>query len=76
MGGLAPTDHKTLEKLVLRLGCTFVRQEGSHRVYWRVDLVRPITIPTYRQVPIFIIRNILRQLQLSVDDYLRLKTEL
>ena len=26
MGGLAPVNHKKLEKLVLSVGCTFVRQ--------------------------------------------------
>ncbi|MBI2174019.1 MAG: type II toxin-antitoxin system HicA family toxin [Candidatus Omnitrophica bacterium] len=72
MGGLAPTDYKTLEKFVLSVGCKYVRQTGSHRVYWRNDQVRPIIIPTYRQIPVFIIRNILRQLKIDVSEYLRI----
>ena len=72
MGGLAPVDHKTLEKFVRAVGCTFVRQKGSHRVYWRDDQLRPVVIPTYKQVPMFIIRNILRQLGISVEEYLRI----
>ena len=72
MGGLAPVDHKTLEKFVRSVGCTFVRQKGSHRVYWRDDQLRPVVIPTYKQVPVFIIRNILRQLGISVEEYLRI----
>ena len=49
------------------MGCTFVRQKGSHRVYWRDDQVRPVIIPTYTHVPVFVIRNILRQLNIQVN---------
>ena len=59
MGGLAPIHYTTLEKFARAVGCTFVRQTGSHRVYWRDDQVRPIIIPAYKQVPVFVIRNIL-----------------
>ncbi len=72
MCGLAPIDYKKLEKFVLSVGCTFVRQVGSHRVYWRDDQGRPIIVPTHRQIPVFIIRNILRQLRIDVAEYLRL----
>ena len=76
MGGLAPVNYKKLEKFVLSVGCTFVRQAGSHRVYWRDDQVRPIIIPTYKEIPVFVIRNILRQLKVDISEYLRLMQEL
>ena len=76
MSGLAPIHHKTLEAFVRSVGCTFLRQKGSHRVYWRADQVRPIVIPTYKQVPVFVVRNILRQLKISTDEYLRLLKDL
>ena len=76
MAGITPIHYKILEKFVRSVGCTFVRQRGSHRVYWRDDQVRPIIIPAYPQVPIFVIRNILRQLNIHVDEYLRLLDEL
>ncbi len=76
MGGLAPTHYKTLEKFVLAVGCKFVRQAGSHRVYWREDQTRPVILPTYKAVPVFIIRNILRQLQISPEEYLRVLKDL
>ncbi|MBI3320204.1 MAG: type II toxin-antitoxin system HicA family toxin [Candidatus Omnitrophica bacterium] len=72
MGGLAPVHYTTLEKFVRAAGSTFVRQTSSHRVYWRDDQVRPIIIPTYKQVPVFIIRNILRQLKIAPEEYLRM----
>lgn len=76
MSGLTPVHHKILEKFVLAVGCTFIRQKGSHRVYWRDDQVRPVVVPTYKAVPEFVIRNILRQLKISVEEYLRMIGEL
>ena len=76
MGGVAPTHYRTLEKFVKAVGCTFVRQTSSHRVYWRQDQTRPIIIPTYKAVPVFIVRNILRQLNISPDEYLRILNDL
>ena len=76
MGGLAPLHHATLEKFARAVGCTFVRHTSSHRVYWRDDQVRPIIIPTYKQVPVFVIRNILRQLKIAPEEYLRILQDL
>jgi len=70
MPALRPCRWQDLEKFVLAEGCEFVRQQGSHRVYWRADLVRPVIVPCYRAVPVFIIRNTLRQLGVSVAEYL------
>ncbi len=76
MAGLTSVHHTALERFVQEVGCTFVRQTGSHRVYWRDDQLRPIIIPTYKQVPVFIIRNVLRQLKISPEEYLRIVKEL
>ena len=76
MGGLSPIHHKTLEKVVLAVGCTFVRQTSSHRVYWREDQLRPVIIPTYKSVPVFIIRNVIRQLKITPEAYLRILNDL
>jgi predicted RNA binding protein YcfA (HicA-like mRNA interferase family) len=73
MGKLRPVRHADLEKFVRYVGCSFKWQKGSHRIYTRAGLPRPIVIPAYDEVPIFIIRNILRALNLSVDDYLRIR---
>jgi predicted RNA binding protein YcfA (HicA-like mRNA interferase family) len=72
MAGITPIDHKRLEKVALAVGCHFVRQKGDHRVYWRSDLKRPVIIPTYKAVPVFIIKNNLRLLGISPEEYLRI----
>jgi predicted RNA binding protein YcfA (HicA-like mRNA interferase family) len=53
----------------------FRRQEGSHRSYVKPGVLRPIVIPTYPEVPVFIIRNNLRTAGLSRDDYFKLLAE-
>ncbi|MBI3074337.1 MAG: type II toxin-antitoxin system HicA family toxin [Deltaproteobacteria bacterium] len=76
MSGLVPIHHRILEKFAVAVGCTFVRQTASHRVYWRNDQTRPIIIPVYRQVPVFVVRNILRQLNISTDEFHRIIRDL
>lgn len=72
MAGIVPVHYKQLERVVLSAGCRFVRQRGDHRVYWRNDLKRPVIIPTYKAIPVFIIKNNLRLLGISPEEYLRI----
>jgi predicted RNA binding protein YcfA (HicA-like mRNA interferase family) len=64
-----------LERVFLAAGFRFVRQEGSHRSYVKAGIARPVVIPTYREVPVFIIRNNLKTAGLSREDYFRLLDE-
>jgi predicted RNA binding protein YcfA (HicA-like mRNA interferase family) len=72
MPKIVPVDWRTLEKIFLREGFQFRRQEGSHRAYVKAGIVRPVIIPTYAEVPVFIIRNNLKTAGLSRDDYFKL----
>ena len=71
MPKITPLSWKEFEKFLLYVGCEYKRQKGDHRVYWRAGLNRPIILPTYKNLPIFIIRNNLRPLGISVDEYLQ-----
>lgn len=53
-------------------GFRFARQEGSHRSYVKDGVNRPVVIPTYREIPVFIIRNNLKTAGLSREDCFRL----
>lgn len=70
MPSITPIDWKKFEKFLLFIGCEFKRQKGDHRVYWRADLKRPIILPTYKSLPVFIIRNNLRTLGINHNEYL------
>ena len=72
MPRITPVSWQRLEKVFVAAGFAFVRQEGSHRSYTKVGIARPVVIPTYDDVPVFIIRNNLRTAGLSRDEYLRL----
>ena len=72
MPRITPIHWKTLEKVFLTAGFQFIRQEGSHRSYYKPGIVRPVVIPTYDEVPVSIIRNNLKTAGISRDEYFRL----
>lgn len=72
MPRVTPVHWKRFEKFLLYVGCTFVREKGDHRIYSRDGLLRPVVVPRDTQLPVFIIRNNLRVLGISTDDYLQI----
>ncbi|MEN9574257.1 MAG: hypothetical protein RL514_2112 [Verrucomicrobiota bacterium] len=75
MPKFTPIDWRTLERVFLAAGFRFARQEGSHRSYVKPGVARPVVIPAYSEIPVFIIRNNLKTAGLSRDDYFRLLGE-
>lgn len=71
MSRLPMTDAKTLEKILLALGFSIVRQKGSHRFYRHTD-GRYTTIPHHGSVDLGrpLLREILKQIELSPEDYM------
>lgn len=72
MSGLTPIHWKKFEKFLIFVGCEFKREKGDHRIYWRSGGIRPLVIPRDTQLPVFIIRNNLRILNISVEEYLEM----
>ncbi|MBN1803614.1 MAG: type II toxin-antitoxin system HicA family toxin [Sedimentisphaerales bacterium] len=70
MSKLKLVNAKTMEKLLLELGFEKVRQKGSHAFYRRAD-GRTTTIPHHkaRMLARPLIREILREIDITVDDY-------
>jgi predicted RNA binding protein YcfA (HicA-like mRNA interferase family) len=56
---------KRFEKFLLKVGCEFKGQEGSHRKYKKEGLARPIIIPVTDDLAAFIILNNLRTLGIT-----------
>jgi predicted RNA binding protein YcfA (HicA-like mRNA interferase family) len=73
---LKPLPWETLEKVFLAAGFAFARQQGSHRSYVKPGVARPIVIPTYREVPVSIIRTNLKTAGLSRNEFWRILAEL
>lgn len=72
MARLAPLHWKKFDKFLLYIGCRFERGKGDHRIYWREGLKRPVVIPRDEELPVFIIRNNLRILGISPEEYLEI----
>lgn len=72
MPRFTPVHWRTLERVFLKAGFRFARQEGSHRSYVKDGVPPPVVIPAYSEVPVFVIRNNLKSAGLSRDEYFRL----
>lgn len=72
MPKFAPEHWRRVEAVFLAAGFQLTRQEGSHRTYVKRGVARPIVIPAYKEVPVFIIRNNMKTAGLSRDQYFAL----
>ena len=52
-----------------KAGFKCVRIEGDHYVYTKPGVARPVVIPEWPEVPVFIIKNNLRTANMSRDEY-------
>jgi len=73
---LTPIDYKTFHKFLIYIGCTFIRKHGSHCIYTRSDLKRPIVVPERKEIPTFVILNNLRLLNIPKEKYLKILEEI
>jgi predicted RNA binding protein YcfA (HicA-like mRNA interferase family) len=53
-------------------GFHLVREQGDHMVFTKPGVIRPIVIPRYPAVPVFIIKNNLRSAGMSRERYFEL----
>lgn len=75
MPRLSPVNYKKLVKVFERAGFVHDRTEEDHLIYTKRGIPRPVVIPTYPAVPVFIIQNNLRSAGLPRADYFRLLAE-
>ncbi len=72
MSRIVPLHWKKLSRAFERAGFTLDRQEGDHLIYVKSGIKRPIVIPTYRAVPVFIILNNIRSAEMTREEFLAL----
>jgi predicted RNA binding protein YcfA (HicA-like mRNA interferase family) len=72
MPRITPIHYKKLVKVFELAGLMFSREEGDHLVYTKAGVKRPVIIPKYREIPVFIILNNLRVAGLTREDYFKL----
>ncbi|MBI2099748.1 MAG: type II toxin-antitoxin system HicA family toxin [Candidatus Vogelbacteria bacterium] len=72
MPKLSPVHYRKLVRVFERKGFTLDRTEGDHLIYIKVGIKRPVVIPKYPAVPVFIIGNNLKTANISRSEYFRL----
>ena len=76
MSGLRPIHFKDFEKFLLYVGCEFKRQKGSHRIYTRFDLRRPLVVPAHSNLSVMVIRSNLQTLKIPIEKYLEIMSKI
>lgn len=71
MPSLKPVHYRKLVKVFEKNGFTLDRHEGDHLIYIKRGIKRPIVIPMYKEVPVFIIKNNLRSAEMNWVDFFR-----
>lgn len=72
MPRIIPIHYRELVKVFEKDGWKFHNQAGSHIHLVRPGFERPVTIPTYKLVPIFIIKNNMKTAKMSRQKYFEL----
>ncbi|MEK6692888.1 MAG: type II toxin-antitoxin system HicA family toxin [Nitrospirota bacterium] len=61
-----------LRRVFEKAGFKCLRTEGDHFVYTKPGIIRPVVIPDWPAVPVFIIKNNLRTANISREKYFKL----
>jgi len=69
MPKISPIPSRQLKKVFERAGFKCVRTKGDHSAYTKEGVIRPIIIPDWLEVPVFIIKNNLRSAGISREEY-------
>jgi predicted RNA binding protein YcfA (HicA-like mRNA interferase family) len=72
MPKITPISSNKLRKVFEKYGFKCVRIEGDHYVYTKKGVIRPIVIPKWPEIPVFIIRNNIRTAGISREQYFQL----
>jgi predicted RNA binding protein YcfA (HicA-like mRNA interferase family) len=76
MPRISPISARKLRRVFENAGFSCVRIEGDHHVYTKDGVARPIVIPDWQEVPVFIIKNNLRSANISREAYFALLDDL
>ncbi|MBI4143143.1 type II toxin-antitoxin system HicA family toxin [Candidatus Uhrbacteria bacterium] len=75
MPRIVPLPWEHLVRIFERDGFRIIREHGDHLVLTKTGIARPLVIPKYHAVPVFIIKNNLRSAGLSRERFFELLQE-
>lgn len=76
MPRITPIHYRRLAKVFEKKGFIYIRTKGDHLVYEKKDMLRPIIIPMYKDIPEFIILRNLKTAGITRQEYLKLLKEI
>ncbi len=69
MPKLGPVDWRTLIRIFQMFGCQYKRKEGSHHVLRYSGARRAVVIPEYDEIDVEIIKNNMRTVNMTREQY-------
>jgi len=69
---IRPTSFEVQIRVFEAAGCKYSHTRGDHLVYHYPGAIRPVVIPKYKEVPVFIIKNNMKVIGLTRAKYFRL----
>ena len=69
MPKLSATDWKTQLKIFESYGCRYKRKKGSHHVLTYPGAKRAVVIPEYDEIDVDIIKNNMRTVNMTREEY-------
>lgn len=72
MPRITPVDYKILLKVFQLFGCQYRRKEGSHHILTYPGAKRSVVIPEYNEISVEIIKNNMRTVGMTREQYFEL----
>jgi len=72
MTRITPVQHRKIVRVLELEGFVLARQRGSHMLFVKTGIERPVVVPRYDPLPVFIIKNVLRTARISRERYFEL----
>ena len=66
---IKPTNWQIQVRIFEKYGCVFVRQKGDHLIFHHENAKRAVVIPKYDNIPVTIIRNNMKTVGMTREDY-------
>ncbi|MBM3240129.1 type II toxin-antitoxin system HicA family toxin [Candidatus Poribacteria bacterium] len=76
MPRITPTDWRTQVKIFEKFGCQFVREKDDHLIFHYPNARRPVVIPKYREITVTVIKNNMRTVGMTRQQYFELLVEI
>lgn len=72
MPKITPINYRRLIRIFEKDNFIYQRTKGDHIIYTKPGISRPLVIPMYDEIPVFVIKNLLRTAGMSREKYFTL----